>query len=520
MTSDDRRPMRPAANAVDTDIRLGTYRVTRRFGRLVANDSVNFKARRGTVHAIVGGNGAGKSTLMRILQGMDKPDEGVVLVDGLPIAFQGPGHAFERGIGMVHQEFMLVPGLTLLENLILAKEPVDGIGRIDRRTALAEAQRLERLAGVTVDWDTREEEAPVHVRQTVEILRLLYRGADVLILDEPTAVLAPAQVRELIALLKTLRDEGRTILFISHKLDEVLALADDITVMRAGKVVASLPAAAADKATLAELMIGEVLHQPAARESAAGRAVLRLSGVSARAGSGTAGLDGLDLDVRAGEIVGIAGVAGNGQDELAAVTTGLADATAGRIEIDGREITALPLMQRRAQGLAYLSPDRAGEGLCLTASIAENAIAGHHRRPAFSAAGVLRRRAIAAHVETLLDRFDVKRASARLPAASLSGGNQQRVAVARELDGDPKVLLACQPTRGVDIRGIAFIHQCLLDFRDHGGAVLLISEELDELVALADRIVVLYGGRQTGEVARGSARIEEIGRMMLGGAAG
>lgn len=510
--------MTDTADGVNADIRLGAHRVTRRFGSLVANDGIDFRARRGSVHAIVGGNGAGKSTLMRILQGMDRPDEGVVLIDGLPTVLMGPGDAFDRGIGMVHQEFMLVPGLTLLENLILAKEPAASLGRIDRDKALAEARRLEKLAGVSVDWDMPEEEAPVHVRQIVEILRLLFRGADVLILDEPTAVLAPAQVRELLTLLKKLRAEGRTILFISHKLDEVLSLADDITVIRAGKVVAAIPAAEADKEKLAELMIGEILERPSARESATGRPVLDLGGVSVSPGRGTAGVERLDLTVHAGEIVGIAGVAGNGQDELAAVVTGLRQASAGRIRIDGVDITALPLMRRRAEGLAYLSPDRAAEGLCLSASIAENTIAGHHRRAEFQTYTILKRGRIAAHVETLLDRFAVKRASSSLPTASLSGGNQQRVAVARELYGDPKVMLACQPTRGVDIRGIAFIHQCLLDFRDKGGAVLLISEELEELITLSDRIVVLYGGRQTGEVKRGSARIEEIGRMMLGGA--
>lgn len=501
---------------MDSDIRLGAHRVTRRFGSLVANDAIDFKARRGTVHAIVGGNGAGKSTLMRMLQGVDRPDGGIIIVDGLPVVFQGPGDAFARGIGMVHQEFMLVPGLTLLDNLILAKEPVKGLGRIDRDAALAEARRLEKLAGVTLEWDTLEEDAPVHVRQIVEILRLLYRGADVLILDEPTAVLAPAQVQELISLLKKLRDEGKTILFISHKLDEVLSLADDITVIRSGKVVASLPVAEADKGKLAELMVGEILARPTAQEASYGAVVLELNAVSARPGRGTAGLKDLDLTVRAGEIVGIAGVAGNGQDELAAVVTGLRAATGGTITISGRDVTRMPLVERRAAGLAYLSPDRAAEGLCLSASIADNTIAGHHRRPQFNRSGILRRGAIGNHVEALLDRFAVKRGSSELPAGSLSGGNQQRVAVARELDGDPRIMLACQPTRGVDIRGIAFIHQCLLDFRKSGGAVLLISEELEELITLSDRIVVLYGGEQTGEMNRSSARPEAIGRLMLG----
>jgi len=500
----------------DTTIRLGAQGVTRRFGALVANDGITFRAHRGTIHAIVGGNGAGKSTLMRILQGMDRPDEGVVLVDGMPAVFFGPADAFQKGIGMVHQEFMLVPGLTLLENLVLAQEPLDGLRRIDRKAAFDAARKLEREAGVTLDWDMPVDDAPVHVRQIVEILRLLYRGADVLILDEPTAVLAPAQVQELIVLLQKLRSEGRTILFISHKLDEVMALADEITVIRAGKVIGAMKTAETSKAALAEMMIGEILSRPNARPSAVGRTVLELRGLAAKDARGVLRLKELDLDIRAGEIVGIAGVAGNGQDELIAAVTGLGRIERGSVKLDGEDVTKLGLRARRERGLSYLSPDRAAEGLCLAAPISENLIAGRHRAPALCKGGVLQKGAIKRHVETLLDRFSVKRASSALPISSLSGGNQQRVAMARELDGDPKLLVACQPTRGVDIRGIAFIHQCLLDYREAGGAVLVISEELDELIALSDRIVVLYDGRVTGEVLRGSAKVEELGRMMLG----
>lgn len=508
--------MTEPTTGMDPNIRLGASNVTRRFGSVVANDGVDFKAERGTVHAIVGGNGAGKSTLMRILQGMDRPDEGFVLVDGVPTVFLGPADAFDRGIGMVHQEFMLVPGLTLLENLVLAKEPTDKLGRIDHKAALEAAHHLEKLAGVTLDWNVLEQDAPVHVRQIVEILRLLYRGADVLILDEPTAVLAPAQVNELIALLRKLRSEGRTIIFISHKLDEVLAVADRITVMRNGRAIGSLERQQASKARLAEMMIGEVVARLELREQKAGAEVLSIEHLDV-AGRRQVKLKDFSLAIRSGEIVGIAGVAGNGQDEITGAVTGLIEAESGRIRIGGVDITDASLSVRRAAGLSYLSPDRAAEGLCLQASITDNAIAGHHRASRFCAAGVTRLGAINRHIENLLDRFAVKRGSSALPASSLSGGNQQKVAVARELDGDPKALIACQPTRGVDIRGIAFIHQCLLDYRDRGGAVLLISEELDELLELADRIVVIYGGEVTGEVGRGASDVAEIGRMMLGG---
>lgn len=511
--------MTTSSSKLDPSIRLGAQGVTRRFGKLVANDRIDFRATRGSIHAIVGGNGAGKSTLMRILQGMDRPDEGMVIVDGTPTVFLGPADAFDKGVGMVHQEFMLVPGLTLLENLVLANEPSGPFGTIDRETALAAARDLESQAGVELDWDTPEEDAPIHVRQILEIMRLLYRGADVLILDEPTAVLAPAQVRELITLLKKLRDDGRTILFISHKLDEVIELADQITVLRNGKVVASLPRGQADKEELARLMIGEIPAKAEPRAQAPGETVLSVDGLSARNARGRNALSKVSIAVRSGEIVGVAGVSGNGQDELASALTGLGRISAGSITLAGDDITGLHLAQRRALGLSYLSPDRAAEGLCLEASISDNAIAGHHRRPDLCQGGRSKLGAIRDHVEALLDRYLVKRASSLLPISSLSGGNQQKVAVARELDGDPKFMLACQPTRGVDILGIAFIHKCLIDFRDNGGGVLLISEELEELITLSDRIVVLYDGKVTGEVARGDAGIEHIGRLMLGGGA-
>jgi simple sugar transport system ATP-binding protein len=496
-------------------MRLGARGVTRRFGAIVANDAVDFSAMPGTIHAIVGGNGAGKSTLMRILQGMDRPDEGTIVIDGEPARLSGPSEAFARGIGMVHQEFMLVPGLTLLENLILAREPLRGLVLVDRAAALAAARGLEKEAGVSIDWNMLAGDAPVHVRQIVEILRLLYRGADVLILDEPTAVLAPSQIRELMVLLRRLKSEGRTILFISHKLDEVLSVSDDITVMRGGRVVGSLKAAETTKPKLAELMVGEILAETGARTVEPGKTILEFRHLSAGGGR----LRDASFSVGSGEIVAIAGVAGNGQDELVGAVTGLKPVSSGEILLSGQPVVRLPLSARRAAGLAYLSPDRATEGLCLEASIAENVIAGHHRQPGFIRAGILKLGRIAEHAEMLLDRYSVRRASSALAASSLSGGNQQRVAIARELDGDPDLLVACQPTRGVDIRGIAFIHQCLLDYRDKGGAVLLISEELDEIITLADRIIVIFNGEIRGELRRGDGDVELIGRMMLGEAA-
>lgn len=507
------------AKAGQSRVRLGARGITRHFGALTANDHIDFSARPGTIHAIVGGNGAGKSTLMRILQGMDQPDEGSIVIDDRETVLAGPGDAFRRGIGMVHQEFMLVNELTMLENLILAREPVGAGGIIDRTAALKAGEALAATAGVTLDWHQRVEDAPVHARQILEILRLLYRGADVLILDEPTAVLAPQQIRELLSLLKRLRDDGRTILFISHKLDEVMKISDDITVLRTGRVITSGPASETSKTQLAEQMTGEMVREIAARPARAGDTVLSAAGIGLTDGRGIRRLNAIDLTIASGEIVAVAGVSGNGQDELIAALTGLISTNEGQVRFRGTDITHMSLHARRAQGLAYLSPDRAHEGLCLEASITDNVIAGHHRRPEFLQAGLLKLGAIRAHAERQLDRFSVRRDSAALPVESLSGGNQQRVAIARELDGNPALLLACQPTRGVDIHGIAAIHQCLLEYRDAGGAVLLISEELEEIIALADRILVLFNGEIRGELTRENADIETIGRLMLGEAA-
>jgi general nucleoside transport system ATP-binding protein len=513
--------MSTAATGGKIEVRIGARGVTRRFGSVLANSNISFRARAGSIHALVGANGAGKTTLMRILHGMERPDSGAVLCNDEPIVLSDPADAFSRGIGMVHQEFMLVPGLSLLENLILSNEPTTRLGMIDEEAARQASARVAAEAGVSVDWDLAVEDAPIHQLQILEILRLLYRGADVLILDEPTSALAPAQVRELSALMRRLRDEGRTILFISHKLDEVLAVADEITVLRAGRVAASLRREEADARKLAELMVGSAPAPPLAKRAnrIGGEIALTIDNLSVRDSRRVLRLKGVSLEVRVGEIVGLAGVAGNGQDELVAAAAGLIAAEGGRVLINGKDATRQSVATRRADRLAYLSPDRAAEGLCLAAEVWENAIAGRHRRAEFNRRGILRRADLYKHARALLDRFDVQRAGDHDPTRTLSGGNQQRLAMARELDGDPKILIAAQPTRGVDIRGCAFIHARLLDFRDGGGAVLLISEELSELLTLSDRIAVLYAGRLAGVLAREEATIEAIGRLMLGGAA-
>lgn len=499
-------------------VRLGARGVTRRFHLVIANDRVDFSVAPQTIHAVVGGNGAGKSTLMRILQGVDAPDEGTVILDDRPVQFEGPADAFAHGVGMVHQEFMLAPPLSLLENLILAREPVTFGGLIDQRKAEAEAARVAALAGVTIDWRLEAADAPIHVRQILEILRLLFRGADVLILDEPTAVLAPSQIDDLLALMRKLKAEGRTIVFISHKLEEVLNVADTITVMRSGRVVATTTPAATSVAELARAMVGEPVEtarvEPRPRPAGAPMFGARdLVGVDA---VGFERLGPVDINVFRGEIVGVAGVGGNGQDELVACASGLSVPVAGTIAFDGQDLTGSPTSRFRAAGVGYISADRGEEGLCLTASIRDNFVAGRERGPAFSHFGLLQRRVIDAEAQTALMRLSVRFGTLSDPAGSLSGGNQQRLAIARELEREPKLLVAAQPTRGVDIAGTAFIHGLIAAFRDRGGAVLMVSESLDEILALSDRIICLYKGRIVGEVGRAEARVDTLGRMMLG----
>jgi ABC-type uncharacterized transport system ATPase subunit len=498
--------------------RLGARKVTRRFGPVVANDRIDLAVAPGTIHAVVGGNGAGKSTLMRILQGVDGPDEGSVILDDVPVRLNGPAEAFARGIGMVHQEFMLAPNLTFLENLILAREPTGAGGLIDWRRARAEADKLSAIAGVALDWRLRVADAPVHQRQILEILRLLYRGADVLILDEPTAVLAPAQVAELIGLMRRLKGEGRTIVFISHKLDEVMTVADAITVMRAGRVVATTTPAQTNKAQLALWMVGEPIDFAKSGSVARprGEPLLSARGLVARDSRGLRRLGPIDLDLFAGEILGIAGVAGNGQDEIVACAAGLGSIADGALIFAGSDFTRASTGRFRAAGIGYLSADRAEEGLCLSASVCDNFIAGREQEASFSRGGFLRRRAIDAGAQSALAKLSVRYGRLTDAVRSLSGGNQQRVAIARELERGPKLLVAAQPTRGVDIAGIAFIHAQIAAFRDRGGAVLLVSEELDEILSLSDRIVGLYGGLIAGQLLRSEASVAKVGRLMLG----
>lgn len=506
-------PSTPAAGSVTC--RIGARGVSRSFGSVRANIDVSLTVRQASVHAIVGENGAGKSTLMRMLYGLDIPDTGAIVVDDDEVTFSGPRDAIARGIGLVQQELAIIPELTLLENLVLGAEPRAGLVW-NRKQALLSATDLATTVGVEIDWNLSAAHASIALQQQVEILRLLYRGADVLILDEPTAVLAPAQAAELLRLLLSLRDAGRTVIFISHKLDEVIEIADDITILRSGRTVSSFRRGEIDRAGLTELIIGD--RAPDERDDAdrpaIGEAVLIVDGLSASDDRGIPRLSEVGFRLHRGEIVGVAAVAGNGQEELAEALLGVRAASAGSIRLDGTEIRRATVRERRRLGVRYVSADRKREGLGVDLSLVDNAIASSGLSQ-LGRAGWLSRAAVGARTRAVLERAAVRFGTAKDPASSLSGGNQQRVVIGRETIDEPRVLIASQPTRGVDVRGIGYIHELLRQARDDGAAILLFSEELDELHALADRIVVLCQGRVAGTLP-GDAPRTRVGSLMLG----
>ena len=500
-----------------TSARLGAEGISRHFGRVTALNAVTLSVQPATVHALLGENGAGKTTLIRCLSGLETPDAGTVIVNDKPIRFRGPRHALAQGVAVVQQELALAPNLTLLENLVLGQEPHHG-PLISWAAARARGIEIAADIGAEVDWDATARSVPMGILQQVEIIRSLYRGADTLILDEPTSVLAPSQIDQLLALLTRMRDGGRTIVFITHKLDEVLAVADNVTVLRAGQVVAEQPASGMTREGLAELVVGgKVMALTVPRRGEIGAVSMDMSGVVARDDRGRDRLGPVSLSVRHGEIVGVAGVAGNGQDELVSVVTGLRIPVQGRVTIQDRDVTKETIAHRRASGLGYIAADRKQEGLSLACSLIENIVAGVHRGPRVSrgfAFNPSKARSLAIEV---LQRFGVRYAHHDEPASALSGGNQQRVVVGRELSREPVVVVAVQPTRGVDIRGIRDIHSELLAARDRGAGILLISEELDELLALSDHVFVLHRGQISEPVlpSEPNARAR-IGALMLG----
>jgi simple sugar transport system ATP-binding protein len=490
--------------------------ITKKFGSVVANDRVDFDVVRGEVHALLGENGAGKSTLMSVLYGLYKPDEGEVLVDGNPVEIESPSDAIALGIGMVHQHFMLVPVMTVAENIVLGQEP-SRHGRLDLKAARARVRELSDRYGLAVDPDARIEDVTVGAQQRVEILKALYRNARILVLDEPTAVLTAQEVRELIIVLNRLKEDGRAIVFISHKLGEVLRVADRITVLRRGKRVDTIPRQGATELSLARLVVGrDVLLEVDKTPGTPKQPLLEVRDLHVLDERALEKVSGASLAVRAGEIVAVAGVDGNGQQELVDAITGMRTPQSGVVAIDGQDIAGKGVRAAADAGVAHIAEDRQLRGLVLQFTLAENLALREYRSPEISGHGWLRLGHMQARAEKLLAEFDVRGGGAESYAAALSGGNQQKVAIAREIACNPKVLVAHQPTRGLDVGAIEFVHRRLIEERDKGRAVLLVSLEYEEVKALADRILVIYDGKIVGEF-QPSATEEQLGIAMTGG---
>ncbi len=494
--------------------------ITKSFGSVLANDQIDLSVPANTIHAIVGENGAGKSTIMKILYGFYRADEGEIFVDGKRCEINSPHDAIVIGLGMVHQHFMLVPPMTVLENVVLGAEP-GSPARIDFKTAEEQVRRLSADFGFDLNPSQRVEELSVGQQQRVEVLKALYRGARILILDEPTAVLTPPEVDEFFRILRTMRSGGKTVIIITHKLSEVLALSDNVTIMRDGKVVGERKTSETNAAELARLMVGrEVLLRVDKTPATPGDPVLSVRDLRlSSSGHQRDRLSNVSFDVRAGEIVGIAGVEGNGQTELIEILSGLRRPTSGSIQVGGREISRLPARQAKETGIAHIPEDRHARGLLLEFDLAENSILGsHYRAPAAPRrSGLLDLPAIASNARRLIHDFDVRPPRIELQARSLSGGNQQKLIIGREFDLHPKLLLVAQPTRGVDIGAIEFIHRKLIELRNAGAAILLVSAELEEVLSLSDRLLVMYHGTIVGEVDPARVQTEEIGLMMTGG---
>jgi general nucleoside transport system ATP-binding protein len=495
--------------------------ITKRFANVLANDRVNIKVEAGTIHAIVGENGAGKSTAMRIAYGFYKADSGEILIDGKVQEIATPHDAIALGVGMVHQHFMLVDTMTVAENIILGAEPGSEFA-LDLATADSQIRKLSEDFKLAVNPNLLVENLSVGQQQRVELLKALYRHARLLILDEPTAVLTPQEVEEFFAILRRMREQGKTVVIITHKLSEVLAISDQVTVRRDGRVVGSLQTKETNAAELARLMVGrEVLLRVEKSEAKIGKTELSIQNLSVRSAGGAKRVDNVSFDVRTGEIVGIAGVEGNGQTELIEALAGLVAQSLllGQIRFEGQEITHLGARSRRELGIAHIPEDRHRRGLLLDFSLAENSILGvHYRKPLVSYAGIfLDDQAIHKRADQIIADFDVRPANPELPARSLSGGNQQKLIIGREFDLQPKLLLVSQPTRGVDIGAIEFIHRQLVALRDAGCAVLLVSAELEEVTSLSDRLLIIHEGRIVGEVDPKIATVDEIGLLMTRG---
>jgi simple sugar transport system ATP-binding protein len=491
--------------------------ITKHFPGVLANDHINFQLEKGEIHALLGENGAGKSTLMNILYGLYRQDEGQICIDGTEVPIGGPSDAIRLGIGMVHQHFMLIPVMTVAENMILGAEIVRHGFVLDQTTAARRIQQLSRQYGLEIDPHALVKDLPVGTQQRVEIIKALYRGANVLILDEPTSVLTPQEAQELFVIMRGLAAQGKSIIFITHKLGEVFEVADRITVLRDGRVVGITRPAEATQESLAAMMVGrEVILTVDKQPATPGETILKVDNLMAYDYRGSPVVNGASFEVRSGEVLGIAGVQGNGQTELVEVLAGLRHCQSGRVSIAGSDATNASPRTIIEHGVAHIPEDRHEHGMVDRYPIADNLVLNTYYRAPFAHAGVINYAAVEENALRLVHEFDIRTPSVYTPASSLSGGNQQKMVVAREFSRPIKLLIAAQPTRGLDVGSIEFIHRRLIRARDQGVAVLLVSAELDEIMSLSDRISVMYQGRIIATLEAGQASRGEIGLLMAG----
>ena len=493
------------------------HEITKVFGEFVANDKINLELRKGEIHALLGENGAGKSTLMNMLAGLLEPTSGEIVVNGQVVKLDSPSKAASLGIGMVHQHFMLVEAFTVAENIILGSELTKN-GVLDIARATREINELSERYGLAVDPSAKVADISVGAQQRVEILKTLYRGADILIFDEPTAVLTPSEIDELMAIMKNLVKEGKSIILITHKLDEIRAVSDRVTVIRRGKSIETVEIAGATNADLAEMMVGRSVSFKTSKEAAQPKeVVLSIKDLVVNENRGVPAVKNLSLDVRAGEIVGIAGIDGNGQSELIQAITGLRKIESGSVELKGQSIVGLHPRQITELSVGHVPEDRHRDGLVLEMMISENiALQTYYKEP-LSKKGILNYTNILDYAKKLMQEFDVRAASEIVPAQALSGGNQQKAIIAREIDRNPDLLIVSQPTRGLDVGAIEYIHKRLIQERDNGKAVLVVSFELDEILNVSDRIAVIHDGKIQGIVTPETTNKQELGVLMAGG---
>ena len=492
--------------------------IVKRFGNFTANDHINLTVHKGEVHAILGENGAGKSTLMNVLYGIYQPNEGSIEIDGKPVKINGPEEAIKLGIGMVHQHFMLIQPFTVTENIILGSEPRKGLV-VDKASAREKIMELSERYGLKVDPDAKVEDISVGMQQRVEILKVLYRGARHLILDEPTSSLTPQEITELMEIIKNLTKDGKSVILITHKLKEITEAADFCTIIRQGKYIDTVEVDQVDENRLAEMMVGRnVEFKVDKKEQAPGEVVLDVENLHAKDYRGVDILNGLNLKVHKGEIVGLAGVDGNGQSELVEILTGLMKAESGKITVEGKDIFNKKPKEIFDDGVSSIPEDRQKHGLVMDFTVAENMILQNYDKPQFSKHGILNRSAISKFTNQLIDKFDIRpRGCENRLARQLSGGNQQKVIIAREVTNDKELLIAMNPTRGLDVGAIEFVHKYLVEQRNKGRAVLLVSFELDEIMSLSDRIAVIFDGKIEGSVKGSEADEKQLGIMMAGG---